>query len=244
MRGPRLTLLTLIFLSMALGQRVAIADAATLRPYSAEYSLQMGKIVVGKILITLEITDKGEYTYHAHTRSAGLAALFRNDEITEISRGVIEDSEIIPSNYFYHQVKKKRVREVSLDFDWHNLQVSNHAAGSLWTMDIPSGTQDKFSQQLALMSHLAGSGNSTQFQVADGGLLKTYRFEPQGKSRLRVKAGQYNAIKLTHSKDDRPAQSTFWLAPELHYLPIKIIKQEKDGEFTVELRQVTWNSTN
>ncbi|MES9858425.1 MAG: DUF3108 domain-containing protein [Sedimenticola sp.] len=233
--------LALLISWMLLSHGVATAESQPLKPYTAEYSLLMGRIVVGKIDVSLDITAEGAYTYRAHTITVGIAALFRKDEITEISQGTINGNRITPLTYFYHRVKRKKVRKVSLDFDWKNHKVSNRTENSDWSMDIPSGAQDKFSQQLALMSHLTKNDQSIQFKVADGGRLKTYLFERHDRVQLQVEAGSYDAVKLTHAKDDRPSRATFWMAPDLHYLPIKIVKQEKDGEFTVELRSVSWN---
>lgn len=234
---PRILLIGWILL----GHSLVAAETQSLKPYTAEYNLQMGSITVGRIKISLDITPEGEYTYRAHTTSVGIAAIFRNDEITEISQGTISGSRIIPLNYFYHHVKRKKVRKVSLDFDWQNHRVSNQTGNSNWSMDVPSGAQDKFSQQLALMSHLAQSNDGTQFQVADGGRLKTYHFKRHNRVQIQVEAGNYDVVKLTHAKDNHPTRATFWMAPEFHYLPIKIVKQEKDGKFTVELSSVSWS---
>ena len=107
-------------------------------------------------------------------------------------------------------------------------------------MAIPDGVQDKFSQQLALTQQLPGNGDSIKFEVADGGRLKIYQFTPQGEERLKTEVGEYTTIKLTREKDVRPSNATLWMAAELNYLPIKIVKQEKDNQFVMELRTITW----
>ncbi|MES9901833.1 MAG: DUF3108 domain-containing protein [Sedimenticola sp.] len=238
----RPALLLLLLGWMLPGLWTVAAGAQLLRPYSAEYILHMGSFVVGKVEISLDISPKGEYTYRAYTIPAGLATLFRNDEITEISKGKIEDGRVTPINYFYHHIKRKKVRKVNLDFDWSNHRVSNRMKESSWSMDIPNGVQDKFSQQLALMMHLVRNSDNLSLQVADGGRLKTYHFKRQNQTQISVKAGSYKVVKLTHAKDDRPSRATFWMAPDLYYLPIKVVKQEKDGEFTVELKSIAWKS--
>ncbi len=218
----------------------ALSARQLLKPYHAGYRLRMGPLVIGSLKISLEVSADGNYTYRASTAPIGLAAVFRKDEITEKSVGKIDDKGIVPARYHYRHKKSNEVREVDLDFNWDASQVTNKSAGSEWTMSIPGGTQDKFSQQLALMVALFHGQKQAEFQVADGGLLKTYRYTEVEREPVSTPAGQYNAIKLARNKGDRPSRAELWFAPELNFLPVKISKREDDGDFLLELVSVNW----
>jgi len=45
---------------------------------------------------------------------------------------------------------------------------------------------------------------------------------------------------MIRSKDNRPSRASLWLAPELNYLPVKVERTEKDGQFIMELSWVNW----
>lgn len=216
------------------------AAGERLRPYSAEYRVSKGNLEIGRARISLSLSREGQYTYRAYTTPVGLAAVFRKDEITEQSQGRVLDDSIIPSRYLYSHKRPKRTREVNLDFDWQTGKVANQAADSHWTMEIPDGTQDKFSQQLALMLALYRGDRVAEYPVADGGLLKRYRYTEISREPVTTESGEYQAIRLARNKDDRPSRATLWFAPDLNYLPVRIAKHEEDGDYVMELITVSW----
>lgn len=66
--------------------------------------------------------------------------------------------------------------------------------------------------------------------VADGKGVATYVYRPEGRERIRVPAGEFDALKLVKKKkhpDDRGAE--LWLAADRSYLPVRIRVTEKDG---------------
>jgi hypothetical protein len=219
---------------------VRAAAEQPLKSYRAEYRVSMGNLVIGRANITLRLSGEGRYTYRAYTTPVGLAAVFRNDEITEQSQGRVVNDSIIPSHYLYTHKRPKRTRQVNLDFDWQAGKVANQSADSHWSMEIPEGTQDKFSQQLALMLALYRGDKAAEYQVADGGLLKRYRYTEISREPVATESGEYQAIKLARNKGDRPSRATFWFAPNLNFLPVRVTKHEKDGDYVMELVSVTW----
>jgi hypothetical protein len=67
-------------------------------------------------------------------------------------------------------------------------------------------------------------------RVADGKGVATHVYVPAGRERIRVPAGEFDALKLVKKKerpDDRGAE--IWLAADRSYLPVRILVTEKDG---------------
>ena len=211
-----------------------------LRPFSAEYQLRRGSVVFGKVLVSLSISADGDYSYRARTLTAGLAAVLRSDEISEISEGRIERGSVIPQRYQYHHQRAETPRQLKLVFDWQAGRVTNHSASDRWSMPIPAETQDKFSQQLALMLQVGQGARQVEFPVADGGRLKAYRFDSQGEETLETPAGRFATLRLARSKDAKPSQASLWLAPELNYLPLQIERHGDSGSVLLELLSVNW----
>lgn len=241
MRGlPTRPLLTLLLAAWMAPLPASAATGPALQPYSAEYRVSMGSLVIGRANITLRLSNDGQYSYRAYTKPVGLAAVFRKDEITEQSEGRIVNDAIIPSRYLYTHKRPKRTRQVNLDFNWPAGRVANQTAGTPWSMQIPAGTQDKFSQQLALILALRRGDRAAEYPVADGGLLKHYRYTEVDRELISTGSGDYRTIKLARNKDNRPSRTTLWFAPELNYLPVKITKHEKDGDYVMELISVSW----
>jgi len=212
-----------------------------LRPFSAEYSLSLGYLVIGRVTVALRVTSRGHYEYQAHTLPVGLTAVVRSDEITELSRGDILNGKVIPKSYHYRHLKSDNSRQVDLRFHWDSMQVTNRTPESEWIMKIEPGTQDKFSQQLMLMLALQAGQREISFPVADGGRLKRYRFRRQPVESVETKAGTFRSLHLIRSKQGRNSQADFWLAADLDYLPVKVQRREKEGAFTMQLLSIRWD---
>lgn len=211
-----------------------------LRPFSATYHLSRAGILFGEVVVTLSISPEGDYRYRARTLTRGPVTLFRDDEVTEESEGRLVDGAVRPDRYSYSHRRDDDTRDASLTFD-HGAGVVRHAiGGTRWTLPVPAGTQDKFSQQLALMRSLLDGIERPGFPVADGGGLRTYRYEPVGRETLETPVGPVDAVALARRKDDQPSRMTLWLAPALRFLPVKIERREEDDRFTMSLQAVTW----
>lgn len=212
----------------------------TLRPFSATYHLSRVGMLFGEVRVTLALSSQGEYRYHAHTLPRGPVTLFRDDEITEESTGRIVGNEIRPDGYRYRHEHAENNRDAELSFDHAEGQVLNQISGTRWRMPVPPGVQDKFSQQLALMQRMLLGANDLDFPVADGGRLKTYRYDRIGSQVIDSPAGTLKTVALARRKDGRPSQMTIWLAPELGFLPVMVERRASDDRFTMLLQSVTW----
>ena len=239
-RRQALTLALAATLSLQTGAAVEPPAPNALRPFSATYHLSRAGIPFGEVRVTLALSDGGEYRYHAHTLPRGPVTLFRDDEITEESTGRILENEVRPDNYRYRHEHTENGRDAALAFDHANGQVVNRIRGTRWRMPVPPGVQDKFSQQLALMQRMLLGAEDLEFPVADGGRLKSYRYERIGNQVIESPAGSLETVALARRKDDHPSQMTVWLAPELGFLPVMVERRASDDRFTMLLQSVTW----
>ena len=217
------------------------SPALSLNAYTANYELTRDNTVLGSVTIQLSYPEKGHYRYNARTETSGLVAFFRDDEIIETSSGKITGGKVKPLSYRYNHKRKENPRLVELSFDWPRGEVINRHADSSWSMNIPGDTQDKFSQQLALMLALADGKKGIKLNVADGGRLKTYRYELLEQESVELPLGSFNTLKLSRRKGKGSGNATFWMAPELQYLPVMIERRKKKHKLTMKLRSVSWN---
>jgi hypothetical protein len=208
--------------------------------FQAEYQIRLGNIPAGKVEISLELDGNGNYRYRQHSIPMGLVAAFKSDEITEVSEGLIRQGRIIPSSYRYQRERSKKPKKVHLIFDWKTGRVASQEANPGWSLEIPVGTQDRFSKQLAMIVAMNRTQDAVSFQVADDERLKTYHFRPTGTETVETEERKYQALKIERSRDARPPKSTLWLAPDLHYLPVRVERLERGNRFVMELLSVQW----
>jgi hypothetical protein len=67
-------------------------------------------------------------------------------------------------------------------------------------------------------------------QVADDKGVTTHVYQPAGRERVRVAAGEFDALKLVRKYDQPGKRSTeIWLATDKSNLPVKIAVTDRDG---------------
>jgi len=172
------------------------------------------------------------YHFKSYSMTVGLLAFQKDETREEQSKGLISDQKIHPSLYTYKQIRRKKIRKnVEISFDWKNNQVTNHHINknNQWTMPITKNSVDKLSYQLSMMLKLADNPKKQfSFKIADGGKLKDYHFKILSEERVFTSMGSYKALKIEHERYHQDKKITLWCAPELNYLPVKIIQEETD----------------
>jgi len=215
------------------------AIAVSLPDFEARYALEQYNLRIGTASLSLRTDERGHYTYEFNSWSNRWVAWFRENRLYESSRGEISADGIIPQQYDY-QRSGDQPRNARLSFDWEDMSVENHVADSHWEMDIPTGTLDKLATQLGLMLALGDGERDVTYTVADGGSLKEYRYRVVGEETLRLPAGTFKTLKVIKLRKDVNQQTIIWVAPELHFLPVRIWRRDSDsGEYQSDLESFT-----
>lgn len=225
-----------------LGVVVACASLAVygepmFRPFVASFSVARGIMTLGELNLSLSLDGDGQYTYHAHTQPGMLASWFSVDEITEESRGRMNAETLTPENYLY-RASPDTEENTRIRFDWKSAKAYTTSSGVTWAQVITPGVQDRLSQQLALRLHLAQGKRTVEYQVADGGKLKRYRFQVVDEEPVKTPVGELPCLKVERSKEGRPADYIIWFAPALEYLPVKIERRKSGKRYRMVLEKV------
>lgn len=211
-------------------------QAATLPDFEASYILKRGSLRIGSSTIELRTGDDGSYLYESRSWPTRWVGWLLGDRLHESSRGNITAAGLRPDSYHYLLSGGSSERQADLSFDWERNLVSNRVEGSLWKMDIPTGTVDKLASHLGMMLALGQNKDDVTFMVADGGHLKEYRFKVIGHETVEVPAGSFETVKITRLRDTNERTTYVWCAPALNYLPVRIWQRETDAaEYTSDL---------
>jgi hypothetical protein len=199
-------------------------------PFEAHYQVSRNGFGIGEARVSLHDEGAGRYTYETRTGPTGLLALLRRgSEVHERSSWVIHGEHLRPLEYEYHQRLGSRRRDVRLTFDWAHNTVRNDIGGDVWTMEVPEGTLDKLLVQLAVMVDLQDGPAELEYQVADGGMLKTYQFSVTGTETLETPIGTFETTRVERVHSEQARTTVLWCAPELNFLPVRVEQREKDG---------------
>lgn len=218
------TLLPALCLWLMWGNALALPDA-----FRAEFTVTSNGTRIGRTVWTLEPQEDGRYLFRSVTRATGLLSLLFSGERTEESLWTLHDGRVRPLEYRYVRTGRKS-RTVEVFFDWAAGQAVNRHGDDSWRLDVEPGTHDKLVYLLALMRDLARGASELRYTIADGGHLKEYRVQRQGRERIDTAAGAFDTVKV-HRRDPKGKRhTTLWAAEGLDYLPVRVEQEERDGD--------------
>ncbi len=213
------------------------------RPFEAEYLLTRNGIGVGQTRIRFQLTPDGGYFNHVDTTPISILSLVREDLVLEESRGRMESGRPRPSRYLYRRSGGDSDRELALEFDWSAGKVRMQGGPTGWSLDVPPQTLDKLIQQQVLSAEFAAGAQEAAFAVADGGLLKTYRYRVLGREPVDAPMGRLDAVKVERRKGDNPSDYTLWLAPSLNWQPVRILRRYHGSSYRMELERMEFGGS-
>jgi hypothetical protein len=216
----------------------ASADAF-FKPFIATFSISRGVMPLGELELRFSLTPASEYTYNAHTQPGMLAGWFNGEETIEESHGSLSPVGLQPRDYLYRQAVDE-TDNTQVHFDWTEAKAYTTSEGITWAQAIEPDTQDRLSQQLLVRLHLSQGKQRMEYQVADGGKLKLYRFEVIGEEIIKTPFGPMKCLKVARSKGSRPPEYTIWFAPQLDYLPVRIERKHSGPRFQMVLDELQW----
>lgn len=164
--------------------------------------------------------------YHSRTVAEGLASLFVSDIVTEVSQARYEEQDIVSLFYRYQQTGGKDEVDESVSFDWDKKQL--HISSNNKTYPIQPHTYDVLSFQLALMKILSSMSKKFVFHVADHHDLHTYDATVSGKETINTEYGELKTVRVDSINSDNGNRFTFWCAPKLDYLPVRVEFERAD----------------
>lgn len=211
-----------------------VKPLTVLKPFVATYMISAmgleGINVTNSLSLDKASGDRQTYHFKSYSMPVGLLAFKKDETRDEQSEGLVLAGKLQPERYSFLQLRDNDThRNVEITFDWFRNEVTNHHKhkNSKWQMSVPQHTTDKLSYQLALMLKLANNPEKHfSLNIADGGRVKNYDFEILSEERVYTSLGSYKALKIHHQRYHKDKNITLWCAPELNYLPVKIIQEE------------------
>ena len=174
-----------------------------------------------------EVTERleyagGNYQLTETWKGKGIYALLGSAR--RVSQGSIEQGTLRPREFFDERSGRDTARAW---FDWKAQTLTMQYKGNRASEPLPPNAQDRLSFLFAL-SLVPGKADSVSYTIADGKGLSRHVYKVVGRERVRVPAGEFDAVKLARGGEDRES-AEFWLAAERNYIPVRLLVVEKDG---------------
>lgn len=212
----------------------AHADGIHIPLYHASYSVSRNGFEVGIARFALSQDQDGGYIYKSVTNPTGLAALFFSDVITESSQFTLTDGKPESSRYDYIHSSKDDDRSEHIRFDWEKLKADSIDGKKHKDLSIQPGVYDRALAQLAVSLDIAAGQLAGTYRVLDHGAISGYHMQRGADTELKTASGTYQVLEVMRKDDKKKRTTTFWLAPKLDYLPVRI-EQTEPGKPTISL---------
>lgn len=227
-----LILLALLCLLLAASQASALPQT-----FSAQYEVTHSGLTLGEAQVDYRQIGADRYRYTSFIRPLGIAAMIMRSDIKETSEGLIIKEGFRPTDYEYVRTGRKG-RKDKIVFDWERMRIIDPASGKPWEITMPEDIQDRMGSQLQLMFDLAHHEQDLSYPIADDGRIKNYTLRILGRETIQTPIGRLEALKIIRQSANSRRATTFWCAPALDYLPIRIDHREKSDDFTMSLKSV------
>ena len=225
----------LLFSSIALGLSMfftTYGHAGLLESgFEASYEVSHNSFYLGDSVRNLKKQDNQTWIYRSDTSPKGIAKAFVSDVIEEISMINRNVGQFYPVEYKYRQHGGKKQTEFTLNFDWTANKLTN--TYNKQTYELKPDTHDLLSFQIQLMHDLQAGKSKVSYVIADKKRVDTYNLKSDKKDSVETPMKTFNAIKLVSNKIRDKMQFIIWCAPELGYLPVKVMKIEEDGDKSI-----------
>lgn len=230
-----LSTIALLFLSFASHAALVLPKESLLKTgFKVDYDVNYNGMGIGVSKRVLSINDNTAI-FEATTLPEGLAAMFISETITERSEIEITSKKVHPTKYNYIKDKKGKIEKIQLKFDWDKKILSNDY--SKIDTELKPNTHDLLSFQLQIIKDLQNKEDNMQYYVATKKHTRLYTLKYLKEEEVITALGNFSALKLETNTIKGNSKFTFWCAPVLGFLPIKIQKtNDKGDEFSFILR--------
>lgn len=143
---------------------------------------------------------------------------------TRTSRGIVTPQGLKPLEYTDERTGRSTARAT---FDWKARTVTLQYKEGPRQVPLPARPHDRLAF-LYDFAFVPPKGKEIVFDVADGRGISHQVYRVGTRERVRTPAGEFQAIKITRTKEDERAD--IWLAVERSYLPVRIVITGHNGE--------------
>jgi hypothetical protein len=186
---------------------------------------------IGRSVQTWSI-DKSSYRLTSFSETTGLFGVFRPYQYAYVAEGRIEASGLKPEIFTVRRGRDGQ-RQATALFDWASGELTFGKLGSPRTSPLNGSSYDLLTLFYQL-PRLALAPGRLQVSVTTGTKFNTYLLEIGTEEILNLPIGTVRAIPVKQVRTPGEESVAVWLAPEKHYLPVRIVFLDERGELAVE----------
>ncbi|MBI1890484.1 MAG: DUF3108 domain-containing protein [Burkholderiales bacterium] len=203
------------------------------------YTVYIGEnnFEVGRAVHAWEI---GERTYKLTIEidTTGIARVVNRNRYIYSSEGKITAEGFRPDRYVYQEIHQDRGYKFSADFDWENMLVrTTDFVSHVRQYELEDNTHD-FATTNYQLSAMRPQSENIELNLIRLDKLEKNNFENMGEEIIEAAGTSFKTIHMRKKTDNPAERRELWLAPDLNYLPIKILWSDKDYVYVQLISQM------
>jgi hypothetical protein len=215
---------------LALAAQTAHAAEADIATYTATYRVAYKGREAGTAEFGVRyLADRDVYEFSSRVMAKGMLKLARPNPAVERSEFRIAAGAIQPLQFWYEDGSRSGEDNFHIAFDWERRVATVDSADARREFALPESALDRGSLQVALMRELAATGAAGTLTLADEDGIVEYEYTDGGTATMPTGTGPVATRVLTQQRAGSSRVTSLWVAPELHFLPVRI-EQRRGGE--------------
>jgi hypothetical protein len=215
----------------------APAAEPKLRELNLTYRVKWNGIGLGDVAVTLKPEGGPDcYRYESRSDPVGIVKMFYGKP-REVSNFCVKNGRVVPKRFqFFHDDDDS----FALDFDMSAHKVRDDKGNE---REIPDNAVDRFGMHQAVrlwvLSRIKAKdpgAESLEIAQVDDDSVRKYTMAITGPESVRIPAGQFDTI-LVQRVDNPKNVAKFWVAPDLDYMPVKVVTMRPRANLEMELRK-------
>ncbi|WP_227679953.1 DUF3108 domain-containing protein [Psychrobacter frigidicola] len=208
-----------------------IASAKTVQPSSANYNFTVEDKYKGTATRTLSKSGN-VWKYNVKARVAGVASASQSSNFAIVGDNVSPTQ--ASTTYKIFGIGRTH----NLNFNAGKKQVVSTYKGKSINLNMAQQAFDDLSLEVQIRQDLLNGKFSGNYYMAKKDKIEKTPFKKSGNPRITVPAGTFNTVRVDRIHDDNSRSTSFWLAPSLDYLPVKVSQINGGKKMDLELTKV------
>lgn len=182
---------------------------------------------------TRTLTKNGNsYAYTVKGQAGGIASISQSANFS------LSGGKILPSTATM-SVKVLGVGNThSVKFNNPAKTVVSTYKGKATTLKMTTQAYDDLSLETQIRQELINGKFSGNYLLVKKKNIESTKFKKSGTTQLTVPAGTYEVVRIDRVHEDSDRATSFWLAPSLNYLPVKVSQVNGGKTISMELTKV------
>lgn len=222
-----------LLVSTSLVSAMAITSMANaaVAPFNATYNFNIEGKYNGTASRVLTQTGN-QYFYNVNASVGKLASA------KQTANFVNANGTILPVSALTQYKILGTGRTTTLNFNNAKKQLVTNYKGQNKVIALPQPAYDDLSLEIQIREDLKVGKFRGNYYMADRNTVEAVPFKKSAMTRITVPAGTFDVVRIDRVHDDKDRQTSFWLAPKLDYLPVKVVQNNDGRKMEMNLAKV------